>query len=277
MKKDLKISVVQMLSQSGKLQENAEEMYAHMQKAKATHTDVIVFPELQLCNYDMEAFQTMPASMYVTETSPVVQYLQEKCKELGIGAIIGACVMHDNGLCGNSSLIINQTGKLMGTYDKTSIWCGEAHCFPYAGKTLKIFDFDGFKIGMAICYDSGFPEHFRALAKAGADAVVSLNAFAHGDEEFRYHHYWPLRAIENTVYVISANAIGDAGTRAHFGKSKILDPNGRLLTEGDSTECMISARMTKKRIENVRVDFTYLQDIRTDIHGDYIVPVEVIS
>ena len=50
------------------------------------------------------------------------------------------------------------------------------------------------------------------------------------------------RSIENHVYSITANRIGEESegkTEAHFrGESQIIDPEGRVLTIADDTECI---------------------------------------
>lgn len=264
----LKLSVAQIISESGETMKNAELMVKNMKNAKKEGSELVVFPELQLCNYDGYMLQSNPEKMAVTLDSPEVKLLKDKCKELNIATIVGACVKYEDGL-GNTAIVIDNNGVLITTYDKMAMWIEEVDFFKHVGNKLDVVKIGDLKIGLSVCYDAGFPEHFRCLTKMGADIIVSINCFAQGEEEFRYHYYWPLRAIENTVYVVSANAIGDAGSRTHFGKSKIIDPNGKLLIQADSTECIISSVLTKKRIENVRKEFTYLGDIREDVYERY--------
>lgn len=268
LKDGLKISVAQIISISGDMMGNAKLMYRSMQEAKSKGSTLVIFPEVQLSNYDMEMLEKDVEKMVIGVDSDVVKYLMDKCKEQEIAAIIGAAVKYDDGVS-NSAIVIGKNGELITVYDKVAIWCGEAHHFTRAGDKLEVVDIDGFKVGLAICYDNGFAEHHRCLAKMGADVIVGLSAFAQGEEEYRYHYYWPLRAIENTVYVVSANAVGDAGSRTHFGKSKIIDPYGKLIVEAPSNECIISATLTKNRIANCRKEHTYLEDIREDLYSKY--------
>ena len=114
----------------------------------------------------------------------------------------------------------------MATYNKIQLWATERAVFT-PGDRYVMFGLDGFRIGVLICYDAGFPEH-SPLARAGADLIVCPSAFARGDEERRYDLYFPQRALENTVYVAVANAVGEQGGLSMFGAAASLGPGARF-------------------------------------------------
>ena len=73
----------------------------------------------------------------------------------------------------NSCIAINAAGKILGKYDKTHLF-GDVDCQLFiAGTQLsKVVTLNGWRIGLAICYDVEFPEVVRALALSGTDLVV---------------------------------------------------------------------------------------------------------
>ncbi len=84
-------------------------------------------------------------------------------------------------------------------------------------------------LGVAICYDFRFPEVCRSLALAGAELIAvpvnwssAVTALA--------DHFAPVRAIENRVFVAVADRAGSADGRSYLGASRVVDPDGAVLT-----------------------------------------------
>ena len=81
----------------------------------------------------------------------------------------------------------------------------------------------GLKVGMHICYDGGFPETARVLTLLGADLLVlPTNWPTHS--ECAAEHMIPTRAMENTVYVMAVNRVGEESGFRFIGRSSIVDP-----------------------------------------------------
>jgi predicted amidohydrolase len=262
----IKVAAAQPISVPGNISKNVETLCQYLDSSKNMNVDLVIFPELFLCDLDVEALLKDAKSMSVSLDDPEIEKIQEHCRKKGISTIFGAC-LDCSGELRNSAIVIGSNGEILGTYDKINLWREELRVHT-PGDQLQIFEIAGFKIGIAICIDAGFPEHIRALALEGAEVIACLNAFSPGEEEHRYHLYWPLRALENTVYVVTANLIGEAGSRTHFGKSAIFDPTGRLLERANSSEALIAAVLTKNRIAQVRSEITYLEDLRREIYSD---------
>ena len=82
-------------------------------------------------------------------------------------------------------------------------------------RPFAVHDAGGLKIGMHICYDGAFPETARVLTLLGADLLVlPTNWPTHS--ECAAEHMIPTRAMENTVYVMSVNRVGE---ESGFGSS----------------------------------------------------------
>ncbi len=87
------------------------------------------------------------------------------------------------------------------------------------------------KIGLAICYDLRFPEHFRALVDLGAEIFVLPAAFTYQTGKAHWQVLLRTRAIENQCFVIASGQCGQhANGRATWGHSMIIDPWGEILS-----------------------------------------------
>ena len=76
----------------------------------------------------------------------------------------------------------------------------------------------GLRVGMHICYDGSFPETGRVLALEGADLLVlPTNWPAHS--ECAAEHMIPCRAMENTVYMLAVNRVGEESGFRFIGQS----------------------------------------------------------
>ncbi|MEE3917811.1 carbon-nitrogen hydrolase family protein [Micromonospora sp. BRA006-A] len=74
------------------------------------------------------------------------------------------------------------------------------------GATLEV---DTWRLGLGVCYDGCFPEHARAAARDGAHGYLCPSGYLAGSAH-RRDLYYAARALDNTMYVVFANAVGGA-------------------------------------------------------------------
>jgi len=238
---------------------NVELAKRLLQGAADQQSDIIVFPELFLCGYNLSALKTDPQLLLEPEDR-YCRILAAECRELGVNAIVGAAVRDPKtGRCFNATLVFDRRGQLVDTYTKVHLWRIEREVFS-PGNRAVICELAGVRVGLAICYDAGFPEHFRALALRGAELVACPSAFAVGEEERRYRLYFPTRSLENTVYTAVANAIGSQGGNCFFGNSLICEPDGRIAVIADSDEDVASCSVDLDALRHTRQELPYLRD-----------------
>jgi 5-aminopentanamidase len=137
-----------------------------------------------------------------------------------------------------------------------------------------VHDAGGLKIGMHICYDGGFPESARVMALQGADLLVlPTNWPTHS--ECAAEHMIPTRAMENTVFVMAVNRVGEESGFRFIGASSIVDPGGhRLAMAGAESEETLFAdidpsRARKKRLVRVpgRHEINRIADRRPNFYS----------
>jgi 5-aminopentanamidase len=253
------VAIAQAPSVAGRLDANVERAVALISASAGAGAVLVILPELFLCGYDVAGIRAAPERHIVTGGDPYCERLQRACAAHKVAAVVGAAVGVPEGVA-NAALVIARDGTLVHLYRKVHLW-GEEACAFVAGARPAVVDLAELRIGLSICFDAGFPEHMRALALAGADLIVCPAAFAAGDERRRYELYYPMRALENTVYVAVSNAVGEQGGLELFGDSRLFGPRGDELGRVRSDVGIAAAPIDRHEIERARQDLPYLRDV----------------
>ncbi|MEK8174140.1 nitrilase-related carbon-nitrogen hydrolase [Streptomyces sp. M19] len=100
------------------------------------------------------------------------------------------------------------------------------------GAGLVVLEDGGVSVGLGICYDAGSRTDPRLRALGHPRGAVLLGV-RRGPTAYRYRVYHPARAVENTVYTLAVNAVGDLAGERYFGRSGAWSPSGHpLVTHG---------------------------------------------
>jgi predicted amidohydrolase len=198
---------------------------------------------------------------------PFVNSLSAMAAEHGSAIVCGVweSVPGDAHRAANVAIAIGPDGTLLARYHKTHLFDAlsirESDQMTGGHTPPPLFSLNGVQLGLAICYDLRFPELFRYLALKGADAVLVPSAWYAGP--MKEEHWLTLlraRAIENTLYVAGADLCGPP----FAARSAIFDPFGVMLAEAGEGEAVISARVEKARLEEVRTKLPSLTHVRWD-------------
>ena len=164
----------------------------------------------------------------------------------------------------NRSYNFAPDGTEMGRYDKTHLFACDLSKHPSAqvidegkiytaGAKPLLIDVEGWKFGVAICFDLRFPELFRWYSSQGATALTISSAFTVPTGKAHWHTLLRARAIENQCYVVAAGQWGNHNERIKtYGHSLIVDPWGEVLADAEEGEKMITATFDKDRLKQVR-------------------------
>lgn len=134
------------------------------------------------------------------------------------------------------------------------------------GEQNEIFEWNGFKISILICYDLRFPEIFRKTS-GQTDLYILIANWP----DKRISHWLSLlkaRAIENQAYVFGINRIGIAGKKNplyHSGQSAFFDMNGDEKILGKDSEEILFERISLKKLQEYRASLPFLRDRRRDL------------
>ncbi|MFJ7749714.1 carbon-nitrogen hydrolase family protein [Arthrobacter sp. NPDC097144] len=249
-------------SPTGDVAENLDVMRTLAAKARAEGSELIVFPEESM--FSVGKIEGPLAAAVDASWTTFVQQLSMLAAELGIAVVAGGYESSGEDRPYNTLVLIDATGRIAGTYRKLHLY----DAFSYSESTrikpgdggVLVAEVGGIKVGLMTCYDIRFPELARALTDQGADLLAVPAAWFKG--EHKIEHWETLlkaRAIENTVWVAAAGT----SSRHTVGHSAILDPMGvpQAFLE-DEAEGVVTAEVTRKRIDDVREFLPVLQNRR---------------
>jgi len=129
----------------------------------------------------------------------------------------------------NSAVLIGPDGRTKDVYRKLHLFDDEKLWFAPGDRAPRVSRVGPARVGMMICFDWRFPEAFRVLALAGADVIAhpSNLVFPRAAQQAT-----PVRAMENRVYVLTANRVGEdvrPDRRIGFtGRSQVSAPDGSV-------------------------------------------------
>jgi len=241
---------------------NVAKMAAAMEKAASAGAEAILFPELSLTGYVLTD-EVMP--MAEPAKGPRFEKLALLAQRLGLLTIFGWPEATESGLIYDSAAVIERDGSLLHTYRKTHLWGKEADLFA-AGDRLSAFDSSLGRIGVAICYDMEFPETARLLALDGARIVLSLTATTDPFAPYQAV-YTRARAMENSIYVATANTVGELDGRHFFGESSIVDPAGEVIRMAGRTDEVLVGSVDLTSSHPSTAALRYLASRRPELYG----------
>lgn len=250
----IRIAICQ-IGSGADLNENLRKMEGAILQSKA---DLYVFPELSLTGYGNTEFD--PEAVVTAESR-----LRILCNENDVAVVFGSAMQWYNGVT-NSALFITP----METYRYDKLYL--ANFGPYKetgfekGKSPTIVEWKGMKIGLEICYDVMFPEIHRFYATQGVHIVLCLSASGTASERYM-RTVIPTRSLENTVYTVYCNGIGDVGGDIRlFGKSAMYSPLGEeVLSAENDDEKVVVGYADQGVIDHAREIRHHLADLRSDI------------
>ena len=74
------------------------------------------------------------------------------------------------------------------------------------------------------------------------------------------------RAIENQMFVVAVNSCGKAGEYQFCGGSMIIDPWGKVLSQADGREQIITSDVDLSVIEGIRQSINVFRDRRPELY-----------
>ncbi|MBB1254578.1 carbon-nitrogen family hydrolase [Streptomyces alkaliterrae] len=223
--------------------------------------DLVVLPELWTVG--AFAFDRFEETAEDAADGPTARMMSEAAVEAGVWLHAGSVIERaPDGTLYNTSLVFSPDGRLAARYRKIHRFGfdkGEAVLLGAGSEPTTVTAGDAV-LGLATCYDLRFPELFRKLADAGAQALV----VPAGWPDKRAAHWTLLsraRAVENQAYVLACGTAGAHAGVPQAGRSAVIDPWGEVLAEAvDNREQVVSAELDFARLARVREEFPALKD-----------------
>jgi predicted amidohydrolase len=226
--------------------------------AEQPSAELAVFPELFLGGYDV--VRAPELALHVGD--PVIGRLSAAARDSATALVVGFAEALPDGGVANAVVCIDADGALAATYRKAYLFGAAERKVFVAGEALRVADLAGRRVGPLVCFDMEFPEPARALARAGADLLVTVAA--------NMNPYGPdhalaarARALDNRRPHIYVNRCGDEAGISFAGGSAVIGPDGSVqhqLGRGPGLACVELADGP-----GTGSDADYLQHLRPDL------------
>jgi deaminated glutathione amidase len=255
---------------------NLEVAERLVRAAAADGAGLVVLPEKWTVLGDPEA-QTAGAQPL---DGPAIEAARSWARELGIHLVAGSFAERIEGRekLANTSALIGPDGEIAAVYRKIHMFDVEVGGVVYresaieeAGDEIVLAtlgdELGGIELGLTVCYDLRFPELYRILAVRGARVITVPSAFTLHTGRDHWEVLVRARAIENQVFVIAADQIGQAPPHYHsYGRSMIVDPWGVVLAQAPDEECFVAADLDLEMQERVRSSLPALANRRPEAY-----------
>lgn len=221
---------------------NTATIVSQIAEAASAGARIAVFPECGLSGYLGAAY--MPATVDWPATEKGQERIATAAAEHKIAVVYGTALRsgvpaNDQSATSkdapvtNAALVISPQGEVMCVYHKRFLTSGDAKHFA-AGRDPIVFEIDGVRCGIVICYEKWFPELFRDYKRRGVDLVFDL---VHSPERNLAEDVTDKELIPNeerSLWIAHARvnhiwlAVSNHSRPEQDNTSFLVDPDGRI-------------------------------------------------
>jgi len=228
-------------------------------QAAKNSADILFLPEMCLTGFSMNIGNTAENDFYT------VNKMKNLCKIYNIALGFGWART-----CGekaeNCYTVLDNNGNELSTYVKI-------HPFSYSnedeffqkGKFLTRYKINNTVFSTVICYDTRFPELFQGICKNQDVTAVVIPANWPAKRASHWRVLTKARAIENQVYILAVNCVGNIGGVEYSGDTCVINPNGEIIACCDSTQQIIYADLDYD-IDKLRNSFPVSADRQIELY-----------
>jgi predicted amidohydrolase len=210
---------------------------AHAAIVRSAGARVVVFPEMSLTGYELDA-------AVVAADDPRLGRLVAACAAAGSLALVGAPIAGTAGRSHIAMLVVDASGTTV-AYRKQ--WPGDDEARRFSpGDAPAVLEVDGWRLGLAICRDTGIAGHVADTAALGMDAYVAGTLMA-PEERAIQDDRARRNATGHRVWVAVASFAGPTGGgyARTAGCSGIWSPDGEAVAQaGPEVGAVVRAALT---------------------------------
>jgi len=216
---------------------NVERCLGLIEVAAGKGAQLVVLPECALTGY---CYSSLEEAMTIAEPvpGPSTDEIAATCHDRNVYAVLGL-LEADGDRCYNAAVLLGP-GGLVGKYRKLHLPRLGVDRFVHPGDLAPaVHETEVGRVGIGICYDIMFAEYARVLALQGADVLVYSANWPQREGSYIGAYpdcVVPTRAIENHVYCVAVNRVGEERGTRFFGRSRVADYFGRPLADGKHGE-----------------------------------------
>ncbi|MDP1577443.1 MAG: carbon-nitrogen hydrolase family protein [Cypionkella sp.] len=199
-------------------------------RAAATGVSLLVFPEGYLQGYLLGEQEIRAAALSLS--SPAFEDVLAQFPSSGPVMVVGL-IEEEAGSFFNTAIIV-KARRLIGRYRKKHLLSAERGYT--SGNDCPIFEVDGLRFGISICYDTNFPDTARSIADAGASLIVCCanNMLPRAKAEIYrdvHNEERANRCRETGLWLASSDVTGERGDMVSWGPGAIITPAGEVVAQ----------------------------------------------
>ena len=298
---NIKIATAQFENRSNDKAYNLSVIDLLSARAAAAGARVIAFHECSVTGYSFARKLSKEALLAVAERVPEGESVQELvaiARKNDITILAGLFERDHNNHIFKAYVCVNKDG-LVASFRKLHPFINP-HIEP--GTEYCVFEIEGWKCGILICYDNNIIENVRATALLGAEIIfmphvtmctpstrpgagfvdpalwetrhtdpTSLRIEFDGLKGRAWLMKWlPARAYDNAIYAVFSNPIGMDDDQLKNGCAMILDPFGDIIAECRSfDDDFVIATLSREKLTKAG-GYRYRQARRPDLYREII-------
>jgi len=298
---NLRVATAQFENKSGDKNYNLSVIDKLAAKASREGADAVAFHECSITGYTFARNLSRDQMLDLSEIIPSgesIQKLQQIAKKNNIHVLAGLFEKDADNNLFKAYVCVNKDG-LVAKFRKLHPFINP-HLTP--GNEYCIFEINGWKCGILICYDNNVIENVRATRLLGAEVIFmphvtmctpstrpgagfvdpqlwydrhknpgALRAEFDGLKGREWLMRWlPARAYDNAVYAIFSNPIGMDDDQLKNGCSMILDPFGGIVAECRTFDDDIAVATLEHDNLTKAGGYRYIKARRPDLYRDII-------
>jgi predicted amidohydrolase len=259
----MKISAIQMDLTFSDTKKNEEQVTKRVQEiVEQEQPDILVLPEM----WNVSFFPNNVEELADEEGKQTKELLSKLSKQYEVNIVGGSVATKKDEALFNTSYTFNRKGKLVHEYNKVHLFSpsGEHEVFT-PGNELGVFELEGVKMGVATCYDLRFGEWIRKMALEEIEILFVPAAWPH-PRVFPWQTLLRARAIENQVFVVGVNSVGETDSLSFCGHSMILNPLGETLEEAQEEVTFLTAELDLSSRHEIKEQINVFQDRRPELY-----------
>jgi len=211
--------------------------------------DLVVFPEYSTQGFSYKYISHCEYAS--TIPGPESEIFQAKAKEHGVWLCVHLIERHEDEkrFPYNAMVLINDKGQIVLKYRKINPWVPKEPWTP--GSEVDVCEGPkGSRLAIILCYDADLPEPAREAAWKGANVILRPSKYMYPWENI-FEITNRCRALENLVYVVATNTVGEDQSFSYFGRSMAVDFNGEIITQMGGTPGMNKVDLFPRLVDKV--------------------------
>ena len=236
-----------------------------MESSSRYGAEILIFPEMTLTGFTMST-QSVGEEL---NNSKSVKVFAEMAAKNRVGIVAGLVLKEDEKYY-NCAVAFDEKGEEIARYAKIYpfSFSGEDR-YVLGGDELVVFESNGLRFGLTICFDLRFPVLWYVLASK-CDCIVNIASWPAN----RVDHWRTLlqaRAIENQIYVIGVNRVGVDGNNLEYEESSYaFAPDGTPIAPVITDKGFNVIEISKSVIKNCQELFPIRKDKRINLYKRFL-------